>query len=339
MKVGVVGVGAVGASSAKAMLIRGSCAEIVLVEKDEEDKRRLAIAVATDLSHGAALCPPAVIRAGGVSDLDGASVVIVTAGVNEQTGKAIDRNDPRGRLLLLPENVQVYAELIPQIAQVAPNAVLLIVTDPPDPLADVARGYVATNPVISAGTFLDTLRFRFQIARRVGCVPSSVDALVIGEHGTSQVFLWSSASIGGRPVVEWIGEEEQARVEADVKFANIDIIAGTGASQHGIGIVSARIVEAILYPHAGSVFPVGIHHAEFGVTLSLPSLVGAGGVSEVITPAMSSKERDQLVASAKAIRDALADLPPSLRKEELREIIPVPRTSSPPVRPSSELRD
>lgn len=309
MKVGIVGVGYVGTACAKAMLLRGSCHEIVLLDLDE----RRARGVANDLSHGELLCPPMRIGPGGYDDLADAAVVVITAGINEKAGKAIDRGDNRGRLLLLPHNAKVYEDIVPRIASVAPAVPILVVTDPPDPLADVARRHTGTNPILSSGTYLDTLRFRLQIARRLGVHPSSVEALVLGEHGTSQVYVWSSARIGSEPVLGRLAREGKdvasfrQGVEQDVKFANIDIIEGTGASQHGIGIVTARIVEAMLRDE-GLVAPIGVLQPEFGVTLSLPAVIGKGGVSKVLSPALTAEEAAALAASAAAISRALEGL-------------------------------
>lgn len=306
MKVGIIGVGAVGTACAKAMLLRGSCHEIVLLDREQQRAR----GVAADLSHGGVLCPPTQVRAGGYKDLEGAAVVAVTAGINEKAGAAIDRGDELGRLRLLPHNADVYQSVIPRLARAAPRAVILVVTDPPDALADVARRHTKTNPVISTGTFLDTLRFRLQLARRLECHPSSVDALVVGEHGTSQVYVWSSARVGGEAVLAhavsagWREKRFRAEVEKAVKYANIDIIEGTGASQHGIGIVTARLVEAILRDE-GLVAPVGVFQERFSVTLSLPAVIGRGGVSKVFEPEMSSDESDALAASAEFITQAL----------------------------------
>lgn len=306
MKVGIVGAGAVGTSCAKAMLLRGSCHEIVL----HDLKRRLAQGVATDLSHGEVLCPPTRIRVGGYEDLGDASIVVITAGLNEQAGGATDRSDQQGRLRLLPKNAEIYADVVPQVAKAAPGALILVVTDPPDPLADVARRFTSTNPILSAGTFLDTLRFRLQLARRLGCHPSSVDALVIGEHGTSQVYVWSSARVGGEPVLDVVARDGrdvevfQKEVEEAVKYANIEIIEGTGASQHGIGIVVARWVEAVLRDE-GLIVPVGSLQDAYGVTFSLPSILGKDGVSQVLEPPLTTEESDALEASAVVLREAL----------------------------------
>lgn len=306
MKVGIIGVGAVGTSCAKAMLLRGSCHEIVLLDVDERRSR----GVYADLSHGEVLCPPTQIRVGGYENLAGAGVIVITAGINEQAGKAIDRDDALGRLRLLPTNAAIYEQIIPKIVRVAPEAPILVVTDPPDPLADIARRLTKTNPVLSSGTFLDSIRFRHQLGSRLGCHPSAVDAIVIGEHGTSQVYVWSSARIGGESVLDHAvrkGRDAgrfQSDVEHAVKYANIDIIEGTGASQHGIGIVTARLVEAMLRDE-GLVEPIGTLHPQFGVTLSLPSVIGRGGVSMVLQPELSEEEAEALAASAEAIRAAL----------------------------------
>jgi L-lactate dehydrogenase len=309
MKVGIIGVGAVGTACAKAMLLRGSCHEIVLLDKNE----RRTKGVAADLSHGGVLCPPAKILAGDYEDLADAAIVAITAGKNEKAGKAINRKDKLGRLRLLRPNARIYGQIIPLLKRVAPHAIILVVTDPPDPLADFARRLTKTNPVLSSGTFLDTLRFRLQLARRLGCHPSSVDALVVGEHGTSQVYVWSSAQVGGEPVLDravksGLNEKRfRAEVEKAVKYANIDIIKGTGASQHGIGIVTARLVEAMLR-NEGLVAPIGVFQPQFSVTLSLPAVIGHRGVSKVLEPALSSEESDALVKSAEAIAEALASL-------------------------------
>jgi L-lactate dehydrogenase len=309
MKVGIIGAGAVGTACAKAMLLRGSCHEIVLIDKN----KRRAKGVAADLSHGAVLCPPTKVLAGGYEDLVGAEIVAITAGINERAGKAINRQDKLGRLRLLRPNARIYEQIIPLLKRFAPHAIILVVTDPPDPLADVTRRLTKTNPVLSSGTFLDTLRFRLQLARRLECHPSSVDALVVGEHGTSQVYVWSSAQIGGEPVLDHAvrsglnAKRFQSEVEKAVRYANIDIIEGTGASQHGIGIVTARLVEAMLR-NEGLVAPIGRYHKRFRVTLSLPAVIGLGGVSKVITPAMTAEESDALAESAAAIRRALDSL-------------------------------
>jgi L-lactate dehydrogenase len=296
VKVGVIGAGAVGSACVFATVMRGCAREIVVVNRD----RKRAKGVATDLRYGAALSATVDVDDGDYADLAGAALVMITAGVNEKTGGATDRSDPAGRLRLLDRNIEVYGEILPQLFREAPDAVVLVVTDPPDPLADQVRKF-GFKHVMSTGTFLDSLRFRYHLARHFDVDPKAVEALVVGEHGTSQVFLWSSARIAGMPVTEAPRES----IEREVRFANIAIIEGTGASQYGIGMVCARIAEIVLRDER-AVIPVGSFNPEYGVTLSLPSVVGRAGVERILEPSMSDEERQGLQRSAETLRSALS---------------------------------
>jgi L-lactate dehydrogenase len=202
VKLGIIGTGNVGCAIALAAVTRGSAREIVLVNRTS----KTAEAVATDLRYGAPLSPKVDIRHGDYDELAGAGVVLITSGVNEKTGGATDRNDPHGRLRLLEKNAAIYRDIVPQIQRAAPEAVLVAVTDPPDPLADIARGAAGHDRVMSAGTFLDSLRFRVHLGKHFDVDPAHVEAQVIGDHGTSQVFLWSSARIAGVPRIGTAGE-------------------------------------------------------------------------------------------------------------------------------------
>lgn len=306
MKVGIVGAGAVGSACLLSLVMRGSAREIVLVNRN----RKRADGAITDVQYGAVLSPEVELRAGDFSDLAGAGLVMLTAGVNEKSGGATDRSDPAGRLRLLDANAKVYEEVVPQIMRAAPDAVLLVVTDPPDPLADVAR-LLGHKRVLSTGTFLDSLRFRVHLARRLNVNPRSVNAHVLGEHGTSSVFLWSSARVAGRCAVELLGDNDQARkqqreeIEREVRYANITIIEGIGASQYGIGMVCARIAEMIARDER-TVIPIGSYNKKYDVTLSLPSIVGRDGISGVIEPEMTDDERTALEHSADVLRKSLS---------------------------------
>jgi L-lactate dehydrogenase len=310
MKVGIVGAGAVGAASLLSLVMRSPPAcEIVVLDKNNARAK----GVVADLQYGATLSPAVELRAGDYRDLADAVLVIITAGINERAGGATDRGDPAGRLKLLEANANVYRDIVPRIVAVAPQAVILVVTDPPDPLADLARRLAGHERVLSSGTFLDTLRFRFHLARRLKVSPAFVEAQVVGEHGTSQVFLWSSARVAGMPataVLDRHGEssdEFRRQVEDEVRYANITIIEGTGASQLGIGMATARIVEAILRDEQ-AVMPVGAFNPKYGTTLSLPSVLGRTGVSRILEPEMSKAEQQSLQRSADKLRDALARL-------------------------------
>lgn len=305
MKIGVIGAGAVGSACLLSVVMRGTAREIVVVNRD----RKRATAVATDLQYGASLSPVIDIRDGEYSDLAGAALVMITAGVNERSGGATDRSDPTGRLRLLEMNVGVYRQILPQLFQVAPDTVVLVLTDPPDPLADFVR-VSGFQRVLSSGTYLDSLRFRFHLARRLKVNPASVEAQVLGEHGTSEVFLWSSARVGGVSVFDALqpdrGRAElQENIEHEVRYANITIIEGNQASQYGIGMVAARIAEVVLRDER-AVIPIGSYNSEYGVTLSMPSVLGRAGVAQILEPDMSEEERQALHRSAETLRKAVA---------------------------------
>jgi L-lactate dehydrogenase len=297
------------------MVMRGSAREVVLVNRD----RKRAKGVVTDVQYGAVLSAPITLRDGDYPDLAGSSVVMITAGVNEKGGGATDRSDPVGRLRLLDANAAIFQDIVPQIHHFAPDALILVVTDPPDALADVVR-MLGHERVLSTGTSLDTLRFRFHLGKRLNVSASDVEALVLGEHGASEVFLWSSARVGDSKILELFGENQTAQtareeIEREVRYANITVIEGIGASQYGIGMVSARLTEMILRDE-GAVIPIGCYNPTFGVTLSLPSVVGREGVRRVLEPEMSAVEQQGLQRSADAIKAALSRL--SLKESQRR---------------------
>jgi L-lactate dehydrogenase len=263
------------------------------------------------MHYGAALSPLVTIRDGDYADLADAGVAIITAGINEKAGGATDRSDPAGRLRLLDANVKVFQDIVPKLVKAAPGAVIVVATDPPEPLADVARQLAGHDRIVDAGTYLDSLRFRLHIGERLGVGPDSVEANVVGEHGTSSVFLWSSARVGGMPVRDLLARRKiefdtfRKDVEQDVRFANITIIEGIGASQYGIGMVCARIAEVILGDER-AVFPVGSYNPRFGTTVSLPSIVGRQGVIEVLEPGMSDSERQGLERAAARLKETVS---------------------------------
>ena len=303
MKIGIVGAGKVGSACALAAVVRGSARNIVIVDRT----RRRAKAVATDLRYGSPLCPKTEVVDGDYEDLADAALVMITAGINEKAGGATDRNDPQGRLRLLNTNAEIYREIVPRIVGVSPHAVILVVSDPPDPLADIARVSAGHGRILSTGTFLDSLRFRVQLAQHFEVDANQVEAQVVGEHGVSQVFLWSSASIAGVPIGALVKDRGEAletvreQIESSVRYANITIIEGNDASQFGIGIVSARIAEIVLRDER-AVLPIGSYNDRFGVTLSLPSIVGRSGVVRILQPEMSSEEERALERSAASLK-------------------------------------
>lgn len=305
MTVGIVGAGGVGAACLMALVNRNSARQIVVVDRTAKRAR----AVATDIRYGVPLGPHIEVREGDYGDLRGAGIVLITVGVNEKAGGATDRSDPEGRLKLLDKNVEVYRSVVPLIVAAAPEAVLLVVTDPPDPLADLTRHLAGHDRVLSTGTWLDSLRFRTHIGQKLGISPETVEAQILGEHGTSEVFVWSSARVAGVPLQDVLRQRGmdamvfRTGVEDDVRYANIAIIEGNDASQYGIGIVCARIAEVVLRDE-GLTVPIGAFSREHGLTLSLPGVIGRQGLREFLPPLLSDEERTLLDRSVAALRKA-----------------------------------
>lgn len=280
--------------------------------------------IVTDLQYGATLEGSVTLDAGEYGDLHGADLVIITVGINEKAGGATERNDEEGRLRLLKNNAAVYQSVVPAIVTAAPEAVLLVLTDPPDPLAELTRQLAGHDCVICSGTFLDTQRLRFHIAQHLAVHPRAVQGLVLGGHGMSEVFVWSGVRVSGIPLAELLDDEQTQcnafyqEIEEKVRHANITIIEGIGASQYGIGIVAARLVKAILRDER-VMLPVGTHSAEYGTTLSVPSVIGCDGVLRHLKPSLSEHEAYLLQQSAKKIAAAVKNIVPSC--ESLRSAI------------------
>jgi L-lactate dehydrogenase len=306
MKIGIIGTGAVGAACAMATIVRGCANELVLVNLDRDRAKGMA----TDMGYGAPLSSATRVTDGDYSDLAGAALVMITAGVNEKSGGATDRKDPLGRLRLLDKNAEVYRQVVPLITAAAPEAVLLVVTDPPDPLAYLTRELAGHDRVLSTGTLLDSLRFRVHLGRKLKVASTDIDAQVLGEHGTSQIFHWSGARVGGVPISAALGQcgvqhddDFSTAIENEVRYANITIIEGIGASQYGIGMVCARIAEIVLRDER-AVVPIGVYNPRLGVTLSLPGVVGREGCRQVLEPPLSNDERIGLEQCVETLRKA-----------------------------------
>ncbi|HEY4440933.1 MAG TPA: NAD(P)-binding domain-containing protein [Candidatus Elarobacter sp.] len=312
MKLGIIGAGAVGAAVAMAVCGRGHACEIVLVDKNAARAR----GVATDLRYGVPVSPLVEVTAGDYDAIADADLVIITAGINEQAGGATNRGDPMGRLRLLDANVGVFEDVVPRIVAVAPNAPILVVSNPPEPLVDIARALAGHERVLSTSTFLDTLRFRVHLGEQFGVSPASIHANVIGEHGTQNVFVWSTASIGGIRVTDLAAARGldfaafRRSIEESVRYANITIIEGIGASQYGIGIVTARVAE-IIVRNERAIIPVGSYQPRYGITLSLPTVVGSAGAVEVLWPKLDPDEQAALDATAARLKEIGAKYAPA----------------------------
>lgn len=308
MKVGVVGTGLVGSSAAYALALDGVGRELVLVDANP----KLAQAQAEDILHATPFAHPVRVRAGVYRDLEGAAVVVVAAGVGQRPGET--------RLQLLDRNVKVFEQAIPPIVQAAPRAILLIATNPVDVMTQVATriANLPANRVVGSGTILDTARFRALLGEYLGVSPQSVHAYVLGEHGDSEVLAWSGISVGGvklgvlaqHPPIALTPEVRQ-RIDQGVRYAAYRIIEGKGATHYGIGAGLARLTRAILHDER-SLFTVSTLNAQVEgvgeIALSLPRVVGVGGVLRTLAPELTPEEHRALKHSAEILKQATQQL-------------------------------
>ncbi|WP_161884268.1 L-lactate dehydrogenase [Deinococcus alpinitundrae] len=304
MKVGVVGAGLVGATTAFSMVLRGSCSELVMVDRNE----RRAEAEAADIAHAAPMSHAVRVSSGGYEQLNGARVVVLAAGVNQKPGES--------RLDLLARNAAVFRDVVPQVARAAPDAVLLVATNPVDVLTTLTARLLAhspAQPVIGSGTVLDSARFRSLLAERSGLDPQNVHGYVLGEHGDSEVLAWSGVSVAGQALGEFLQRRGvvfddlfRSEIDAAVRGAAAKIIAGKQATYYGIGVALARIAEAVLRDRR-SVLTVSAS-APGDVAYSLPRVVGGAGVLETLMPRLDAPEQEALERSVAVIRAAAAHL-------------------------------
>jgi len=308
MKIGIVGAGFVGATAAYAMVMEGVGSEIVLIDKNAD----LAAAQAQDIVHATPFAHPLVVRAGGYDALAGAGVVVLSAGVNQQPGET--------RLQLLARNAEVFAAVVPAVLAAAPDAILIVATNPVDVMTQIAQRQSGLPPerVIGSGTILDTARFRSLLSAALGIAPQSVHAYVLGEHGDSEVLHWSGARAGTIPVAAFarqtgrrFGDAERAEIDEGVRRAAYRIINGKGATYYGIGAGIAEIAQAILRD-GRAVMTTSIVTPEVAgvrdVALSLPRVVGATGITATLWPDLDPAEKDALANSARILREAVDGL-------------------------------
>ena len=307
MKVGIIGCGFVGSTAAYAMALSGVASELVLVDINP----KLARAHAEDILHATPFGAAVRIAAGGYPRIEGAKVVVLACGVAQKPGET--------RLQLLERNVHVFEQVVPQVLKYAPDSILLLASNPVDIMTRVVTKLsgLPSQRIIGTGTILDTARFRTLLGEHLGIAPHSVHAYVLGEHGDSEVLSWSSAKIGGVPLLDFakqvgrdITEDVTDRIDDGVRRAAYRIIEGKGATYHGIGAGISRIVRAVRNDE-GAVLTLsnvagGLEGFE-GLSLSLPRVIDANGIVETIHPSLSEKEHQALLKSAEVLKEAASD--------------------------------
>ncbi len=311
MKIGIVGCGFVGSTAAYAMVMNGVGREIVMVDLN----RKRADAEAADILHAVPFAHNLNIHSGDYADLRGARVVVMAAGVNQKPGET--------RIELLERNQTVFRSVIPQIYDNAPEAIVIVATNPVDVMTHVTAKIAATygipsSRVVGSGTTLDTARFRSLLSQFLGVDSTHVHSYVIGEHGDSEVLVWSLTNVGNMPLADFLtlrgltlDDATCAGIDAGVRRAAYHIIEGKGATYYGIGSALARITRNILSDRR-SIMTVCTPTPDIAgvkdVTVSLPSLVGGDGVLETYHLPLNATEGAALARSAGLIRGLIDQL-------------------------------
>ena len=311
MEIGIIGSGLVGSTAAFALVLRGIGREIVLVDLDEKRAR----SEANDILHTIPFSNPMKVYSGDYTALSESRVVIISAGVSQKTNET--------RLNLLERNARVFLHVIPQVLANAPDAILLVATNPVDVMTHVATHIaaihgVSTNRVIGSGTTLDTARFRTLLGQKLGIDPQHIHAYVLGEHGDSEVLTWSLVTVGGIPLEEYcrkhnisICPDDHVEIDNQVRNAAYQIIDGKGSTYYGVAGALSRITEVILKGQR-SILTVctsldNVYNIK-NVTISLPNLIGEGGIISTLYPPLIETEKHALRKSAQTIQDAIRAL-------------------------------
>lgn len=303
-KVAIVGAGSVGATMAYATLVRGVARHVVLYDINTAKVR----AEVLDLAHGRQFFPEAQIE--GSDDIEvcrGADVVVITAGAKQKPGQT--------RMDLAASTVGLMQKIVPAVTEVAPDAVYILVTNPVDVVTYVTLKIsgLPRERVFGSGTVLDSSRLRDLVGEKVGVAVGNVHAYMAGEHGDTEVPLWSCATIGGVPLLDWesrtgtFGEKERDEIADRVVNAAYEVISGKGATNYAVALAGTRIIESV-HRDERAVLPVSTlmnnWHGIGDVCMSVPTIVSAEGASRRLVIPISDEERTKLVASADSIRNS-----------------------------------
>jgi L-lactate dehydrogenase len=316
-KVSIIGTGRVGSTYAYTLLLRGTADEICLINENKEK----ALGESMDLNHAMSLVERTTIWAGSMQDVVDSDLVVISAGTAQKPGET--------RMDLIKKNAAIVGDIAEKVGRLAPNAILLVVTNPVDVMSYVVwiRSGLAPERVIGSGTMLDTARLRYVIGDELGINPQSVQASIIGEHGDSEIAAWSRATITGTSLRNWaLSESHLQSMFEEVRDAAYNIINLKGATFYAIAVAMVKITEAILRD-LRSVYSVSCYlDGEYGVTgvyLGTPAVVGREGILRVIELPLSREELEAFKKSAGTVKQAIQSLnlrPASLYGRMLRKV-------------------
>lgn len=301
-KIVVIGSGAVGATFAYTVLVKGLATELVIIDVNKDKAEGDAL----DLNHGLMLANPMKIKAGGYEDTADADLIVISAGAAQKPGET--------RLDLMERNVKIFRSILSEVTKYNQEGILLIATNPVDLLTLVSLKITGwpKNRVLGSGTLLDSSRFRYLVGQRLHIDPRSVHGLIIGEHGDSEVPLWSSLNVLGTPLNQqensrfFLDSKEKDQIYEETRGAAYQIIAKKGATYYAIALALARIAEAILKDQR-SILPVSTYlEGEYGISdlcLGVPCVLGRNGIEEIVQIPLSPEEEEGLQKSARTLKE------------------------------------
>ena len=307
-KAAIIGCGFVGTSIAFSLVQKGIFSELILIDANEKK----AEGEAMDLSHGLPFTKPMEIKAGGYEDIADCAMIIITAGANQKPGET--------RLDLVHKNVEIYQSIIPKIVEKNQEATLLIVSNPVDIMTYVAlklSGY-PSHKVIGSGTVLDTARLKYLLSRHLDVDSRSIHAFIIGEHGDSELAVWSAANVSGIPLNHFCElrgyfdhMESMDRIYQSVRDSAYEIIEKKGATYYGVAMAVCRIAESVIR-NEHSIMPISVYldglYGLHDICLSIPTVVGQEGAEKVLDIPLDLMEMGKLVYSAEELKKIIGEL-------------------------------
>ena len=307
-KAAIIGCGFVGTSIAFSLVQKGIFSELVLIDANEKK----AEGEAMDLSHGLPFTKPMEIKAGGYEDIADCAMIIITAGANQKPGET--------RLDLVHKNVEIYKSIIPKIVEKNQEATLLIVSNPVDIMTYVAlklSGY-PSHKVIGSGTVLDTARLKYLLSRHLDVDSRSIHAFIIGEHGDSELAVWSAANVSGIPLNHFCElrgyfdhMESMDRIYQSVRDSAYEIIEKKGTTYYGVAMAVCRIAESVIR-NEHSIMPISVYldglYGLHDICLSIPTVVGQEGAEKVLDIPLDLMEMGKLVYSAEELKKIIGEL-------------------------------
>ncbi len=307
-KAAIIGCGFVGTSIAFSLVQKGIFSELVLIDANEKK----AEGEAMDLSHGLPFTKPMEIRAGSYEDIADCAMIIITAGANQKPGET--------RLDLVHKNVEIYKSIIPKIVEKNQEATLLIVSNPVDIMTYVAlklSGY-PRHKVIGSGTVLDTAWLKYLLSRHLDVDSRSIHAFIIGEHGDSELAVWSAANVSGIPLNHFCElrgyfdhMESMDRIYQSVRDSAYEIIEKKGATYYGVAMAVCRIAESVIR-NEHSIMPISVYldglYGLHDICLSIPTVVGQEGAEKVLDIPLDLMEMGKLVYSAEELKKIIGEL-------------------------------